>query len=77
VIDPHPGIRVDAALLDQPAAAQDPQVPADRGTGDGELRRQFAGPAWAFAQQLDDAPAGRVGERGERGVDFSNHGQHY
>ena len=77
VVDPHAGIGVDAALLDQPAAPQHPQVTADRWSGDRELRRQLTGAPGTLAEQFDDAPAGRVGEGRQRGVDIGNHEQHY
>ena len=44
-------------------------MPAERRRAQPDAVGKLAGPARRLAQQLDDLPAMRIGERGERAVD--------
>jgi hypothetical protein len=55
--DASPAIAGCRELLDDPAAAEQPEVAADRGTADAEQAGQVGGTAGAFRQQHDDPPA--------------------
>ena len=63
-----------ARLLDEPAHPQHAQVSAHRGWTHPERVGELARAARLPAQQLDDAPPGRIGERRERAIerDFSH-----
>ena len=64
------GVFLHPLLLDEAAAAQHPQVPADCGSahlcGGGEL----TGRAWALPEQIHDPPPGGLGQGYEGGVDI-------
>jgi hypothetical protein len=56
-------------FLDQPAGLERAQVPAERGRAQADAVGQLAGPARRLAQQLDDVPPMRIGQRGKRPVE--------
>ena len=74
-IDPDPRIIEWVAFLDQAAGLERAQVPAERRRAQTDPVGQLAGRARRFAQQLDDLPAMRIGERGERAVDRGGGGR--
>ena len=58
-----------AAPADEPGALEHPQMLGNRGQAHGEWPRQFSDGRFAGGEARDDRAAGRVGERGERGVE--------
>ena len=62
-------VRLEAAVLDQTAAAQDSQVTTEPGCADRECRRQVAGPLRPSPQQFNDTAARRVRQGLQRAVE--------
>ena len=71
-VHPLAGVGGRGRGFDQTAEAQDPEVTAHRGARHSDPVGELAGASRAVAQQLDDAPAGGVGEGGERRVDVGH-----
>src|SRR5487761_126648 len=68
-VDTDPRIEFIAVLVDEPALAQRLEMTAHCGKGDVCRLRELSCTMWPLAQQVDDPPAVRVGERREGPVE--------
>src|SRR6266478_4013736 len=70
-VEPHASVEFRMRLLDQSAAAEAAQMPAQRGWVEAHRARDFAGAPRPFAQELEHAAASRIGERRQHAIERS------
>src|SRR5581483_11549957 len=67
-VDSDARVELIPVLLDQPALTQGPQMSAHERKSELGGLSQFTRPAWPLAQQVHDAPAVGVRQRGESAI---------